>query len=289
MTCAEVRARLHAYVDGELTVSDITELDGHCVECRECAARVAAERELRQLLRRQPRDAAPPDLRSRILHRVRREAAVADRAPLAARAGARGGRDRGGAAAGGPHAAPAGRRTRGQAHRLRRARAAGRARHCGPARGGRLVQVAGRHAGDGAGLLASRHPPDGRASGGGATSDGPPTCCTRRDARSCRSSWSLRRRGRLTLPGRRVAYRDTSTSRTSTRDTGPSRGATGRPSTVSSRCWTIRRCSSAPIVARRAGATDAAVAHDVATDSRARDAGRAASRPRRRGGDAAYR
>src|SRR5262249_56237065 len=77
MNCAEVRARLHAYVDGELTVSDITELDGHCVECRECAARVAAERELRQLLRPPPRDTAPPELRARIRHRVRREAAVA--------------------------------------------------------------------------------------------------------------------------------------------------------------------------------------------------------------------
>ena len=77
MTCAEVQAKLHAYVDGELTVSDITELDGHCVECLECAGRVAAERELRQLLRRQPRDTAPPELRARIRHRVRREAAVA--------------------------------------------------------------------------------------------------------------------------------------------------------------------------------------------------------------------
>src|SRR5262249_26825558 len=77
MTCAEVRARLHAYVDGELTVSHMTELDGHCVECREGAADVAAERELRQLLRRQPRDAAPPELRARILRRMRREAAVA--------------------------------------------------------------------------------------------------------------------------------------------------------------------------------------------------------------------
>jgi mycothiol system anti-sigma-R factor len=77
MNCAEVRARLHAFVDGELTASDISEVDGHCVECRECAARVAAERELRQLLRRQPRDAAPLELRARILSRVRREAVVA--------------------------------------------------------------------------------------------------------------------------------------------------------------------------------------------------------------------
>jgi mycothiol system anti-sigma-R factor len=77
MTCADVLARLHAYVDGELAVSDLAEVDGHCVECRECAARVAAERELRQLLGRQPRDAAPPELRARILHRVQREATVA--------------------------------------------------------------------------------------------------------------------------------------------------------------------------------------------------------------------
>jgi mycothiol system anti-sigma-R factor len=77
MICADVLARLHAYVDGELAVSDLAEVDGHCVECRECAARVAAERELRQLLRRQPRDAAPPELRARILHRVQREATVA--------------------------------------------------------------------------------------------------------------------------------------------------------------------------------------------------------------------
>jgi anti-sigma factor RsiW len=38
---------------------------------------VSAEREFRQLLRRQPRDPSPPELRARILHRVRREAVVA--------------------------------------------------------------------------------------------------------------------------------------------------------------------------------------------------------------------
>jgi mycothiol system anti-sigma-R factor len=76
MNCAEIRARLHAYVDGELTVSDIAELDDHCTECRECAALVRVERDFRQLLRQQPRDAAPPELRARIVRRVRREAAV---------------------------------------------------------------------------------------------------------------------------------------------------------------------------------------------------------------------
>jgi len=77
MNCSEIRARLHAYVDGELTVSDIVEIDGHCTGCQECAGLVSAEREFRELLRRQPRDAAPAELRARILRRVRRDAAFA--------------------------------------------------------------------------------------------------------------------------------------------------------------------------------------------------------------------
>ena len=76
MNCSEVRTRLPAYVDGELTVSEITEIEGHCLECRQCAALVSAEREFRQLLRRQPREAAPTELRARILRRIGREAVV---------------------------------------------------------------------------------------------------------------------------------------------------------------------------------------------------------------------
>src|SRR5262245_17741501 len=77
MSCAEVRARIHAYVDGELTVSEIAGVDGHCTGCRQCAALGGAEREFRRLLRRQPREAAPSELRARLVRRVRREAAVA--------------------------------------------------------------------------------------------------------------------------------------------------------------------------------------------------------------------
>jgi mycothiol system anti-sigma-R factor len=77
MSCSEIRARLHAYVDGELTASDIAEIDGHCAECPQCAALVRTERDFRQLLRRQPRDAAPAELRASIVRRVRRDAAVA--------------------------------------------------------------------------------------------------------------------------------------------------------------------------------------------------------------------
>jgi len=77
MNCAEIRTRLPAYVDGELTVSEIADVESHCLECRQCAALASAEREFRQLLRRQPRDPAPSELRAGILRRVRREAAVA--------------------------------------------------------------------------------------------------------------------------------------------------------------------------------------------------------------------
>ena len=76
MSCGEMRVRLHAYVDGELTVSEIAEVDGHCMECAQCVALVSAEREFRQLLRRQPRETAPAELRARIRPRVRREAAI---------------------------------------------------------------------------------------------------------------------------------------------------------------------------------------------------------------------
>jgi mycothiol system anti-sigma-R factor len=76
MNCSEIRARLQAYVDGELTVSEIAEVDGHCRECPGCAAAARAERELKLLLRRQPRDGAPAELRGRIVSRIRRDAVV---------------------------------------------------------------------------------------------------------------------------------------------------------------------------------------------------------------------
>lgn len=72
MICAEFEARLHPYVDGELGVDDTARGDAHVAECRRCAALVDRERELRRLLRRQPREAAPAELRERIVAGVRR-------------------------------------------------------------------------------------------------------------------------------------------------------------------------------------------------------------------------
>jgi anti-sigma factor (TIGR02949 family) len=81
MSCADVRASLDAYVDGELTVGETTALDAHCSECRDCAALARHEREFRLLLRRQPREAAPPELRARVVRGVRRQALVATARP----------------------------------------------------------------------------------------------------------------------------------------------------------------------------------------------------------------
>ncbi len=74
MNCAEFRTRLHPYVDGELPVSETAAADAHGVACRACAELARSEREFRQVLRRQPREVAPDELRARIVSRVRRQA-----------------------------------------------------------------------------------------------------------------------------------------------------------------------------------------------------------------------
>jgi mycothiol system anti-sigma-R factor len=73
MNCGEVRARLEAYVDGELTVGETTAIDAHLNACESCEWLARREREFRSTLRRQPREAAPPELRARIVRNIRRE------------------------------------------------------------------------------------------------------------------------------------------------------------------------------------------------------------------------
>lgn len=93
MSCQEFRSRLHPYIDGELGVNETVVADAHSEECPRCRALAEGERRFRQLLRRQPRESAPPEFRSRVVAEVRR----ADRraalrpwliAPLAAAAAA---------------------------------------------------------------------------------------------------------------------------------------------------------------------------------------------------------
>ncbi len=77
MNCVEFEARLHPYVDGELEMADMAAADAHLAECSGCQGRVTQERQFRHLLRRQPREAAPPELRATIQARVRRTARIA--------------------------------------------------------------------------------------------------------------------------------------------------------------------------------------------------------------------
>jgi anti-sigma factor (TIGR02949 family) len=77
MNCRELESRLHPFVDGELDVGETLAVEAHAAECPGCGSRVAGERRFRQLLRRQPREAAPPEFRAMLRARLRRSARVA--------------------------------------------------------------------------------------------------------------------------------------------------------------------------------------------------------------------
>jgi mycothiol system anti-sigma-R factor len=74
MNCREFQASLHVYVDGEIRVEETVASDAHVSECQRCRGLVEQERRFRQLLQRQPRESAPPELRARIVARLRRHA-----------------------------------------------------------------------------------------------------------------------------------------------------------------------------------------------------------------------
>src|SRR5919109_3340257 len=74
MSCVEFQARLHPYVDGELSVDEMLAAHAHAAGCRPCANLAGCERQFRELLRGQPRNAAPADLRARLPLRLRGDA-----------------------------------------------------------------------------------------------------------------------------------------------------------------------------------------------------------------------
>jgi anti-sigma factor (TIGR02949 family) len=81
MNCQEFETRLHPYVDGELGVDEIAAGDVHAAGCGSCRALAESERQFRDLLRRQPKESAPPELRARIRAASGRERRRATRAP----------------------------------------------------------------------------------------------------------------------------------------------------------------------------------------------------------------
>jgi len=73
MNCQDFLARLHEYIDGELGVEQTAAANQHSTECRDCGVRLRDEHAFRQLLRRQPQEAASAELRARIAARLRTE------------------------------------------------------------------------------------------------------------------------------------------------------------------------------------------------------------------------
>ena len=73
MNCREFDARLHAFVDGELDAGSMADAEAHVSTCPDCHGRADGERRFRQLLRRQPKEAVPPEFRARMLALARRE------------------------------------------------------------------------------------------------------------------------------------------------------------------------------------------------------------------------
>jgi anti-sigma factor (TIGR02949 family) len=85
MQCEEVRPRLDAYLDGELTEAERPLLRDHIAGCADCGPEAAAFERLRDGIRQAaPRYRAPEGLRSQIRFAIRREAA--SRSPVAFRA-----------------------------------------------------------------------------------------------------------------------------------------------------------------------------------------------------------
>ncbi|MBI1846165.1 MAG: zf-HC2 domain-containing protein [Candidatus Rokubacteria bacterium] len=73
MSCREFAASVHPYLDGELPVEAMAAADAHLAGCRDCAGLLGRERQFREVLRRQPREAASPEFRAKITALVRRE------------------------------------------------------------------------------------------------------------------------------------------------------------------------------------------------------------------------
>ncbi len=74
MDCAEIQPYLEPYADDELGVSEQVAVEAHLTRCAACREHVAEHRRFRRLLRRQPREAASPELRARVRRAVRRRA-----------------------------------------------------------------------------------------------------------------------------------------------------------------------------------------------------------------------
>lgn len=68
--CSDVLDRVYEYLDAEMTAHDVAKIRVHLEECAPCLRQYDLENVLKALVRRSCRDAAPADLRIRIMMRI---------------------------------------------------------------------------------------------------------------------------------------------------------------------------------------------------------------------------
>jgi anti-sigma factor RsiW len=74
MDCREIAPYIEPYGDGELGLPERAAVEAHLAGCLACQEGVAQHRQFRDLLRRQSREVAPPELHSRVTRNIRRRA-----------------------------------------------------------------------------------------------------------------------------------------------------------------------------------------------------------------------
>jgi len=68
--CAEVLNQVYAYLDGELSTTDLDRIREHLADCSPCLQQYDLDIALKALVRRSCRESAPADLRERILVKI---------------------------------------------------------------------------------------------------------------------------------------------------------------------------------------------------------------------------
>lgn len=69
--CADARLeRLYEYLDGALSWDDLSAVQDHLASCQECSAQYDLECIIRSVVKRSCTEAAPQDLKSRIMIRI---------------------------------------------------------------------------------------------------------------------------------------------------------------------------------------------------------------------------
>jgi mycothiol system anti-sigma-R factor len=68
--CRDVLDQVYEYLDAEMTGHDLAKIRQHLEECAPCLRQFDLENALKALVRRSCRDAAPAELRTRIMTRI---------------------------------------------------------------------------------------------------------------------------------------------------------------------------------------------------------------------------